>query len=117
MCNRRRVGKFFIFVSAMLLWLISDFLVLWADVPDVCSTASVSLIAVIINVLIGADVVLQHPPLYFIDEIILLYAPHFDTQRSAMMPIDQTINERRLMWVEGSVETLGKLSPCGWLRA
>lgn len=71
--------------------MVLDFVVLCANVPDMCFTEFVSLMSVVANVVVGADAALRYQPSYPIDKYIARYVPRLDASRSAMMPVGQAL--------------------------
>lgn len=69
--------------------LISNVMVLCANVLDVYSTDYVSFISAAANVAVGTDGVLRYPPQNRVDEYISQYVPRLDARRFAMMPVGQ----------------------------
>lgn len=88
---RRYVRELFIFVSAILPRLISDFVLLCTDDTDVCLTESVSLLSAVASVTIGVGDMLRSPPLYSVNEYISQYVPPLDARWFSMLPVGATL--------------------------
>lgn len=67
-------GKVCVVVFIIFCRLVSDLVLLCANVSDVCSTESVPLLSAVANVAVGAGGGLRYPLLYLIDEYVSKYA-------------------------------------------
>lgn len=82
------------YVSVMFSRLVSDLIVLCANVPDVFSVASVFSKSAVASVEVGEDAVLQYPSPCSIDDYISRYIPGLSARRSAMMLIGRALTVR-----------------------
>lgn len=64
---------------------------LYAHVPNVCSSNSVSSMRPVANVIVEADDVLRYPPPYTVDDYISRYVSCLNAHRSAVMPVSQAL--------------------------
>lgn len=71
--------------------LVSNLIVLFSNVPDVCYTESASLMSGVVNVVDGASGLQQYPPPYPVLQYISWYTSRFDACRVAMTPVGQVL--------------------------
>lgn len=93
----------------MLSRLLSDLIVLCANVPDACSTGSISLMSAVANVALSTGDLLRYSPSYAVHEYISQCIPRLDARRFAIIPVCQALT------VNGGSEEREKAYE-GWRR-
>lgn len=71
--------------------MIPDFIILSANVSDVRSAESVSVMISVANVAVQAGGLLRHPPLFLVDKHISQYFPRLSACRFPIMPVYHTL--------------------------
>lgn len=70
---------------------VSDLVMLYTNVSDMCSTDFISLMSAVANVAVGAGGVMQYPHPCCVEEYFSRYITRLNAPRFAMMPVGQNL--------------------------